>query len=140
MAEAKASKIIDVPADRVWETVRAFSHLERYFTVFVSSTIEGSGVGATRTLSLPDGGGQFHERLEALDDDARTLTYVCLESPLPIENYVGTVTVEGAGEGKSRVTWSASFDTSAEQEPAMVAMLSDTYAGGIDGLEAKHKV
>ena len=137
MAEAKASKIIDVPADRVWETIRAFSGLERYFTVFVSSTTEGSGVGATRTLNLPDGG-QFHERLASLDDASRTLSYVCLKSPLPIENYFGVVLVEDAGEGKSRVTWSASFDVSADQAPAMIAMLSDAYAGGINGLEALH--
>lgn len=138
MAQAKVSKVIDAPADRVWDTVCAFSGLERYFTMFASSTTEGSGVGATRTLTLPDGG-EFHERLESLDDGARTLTYRALKSPLPIEDYLGTVTVADAGEGKSRVTWSARFEVSAEQEGAIVEMLDGAYAGGIDGLEALHQ-
>jgi len=138
MAQATASKIINAPADRVWDTVRTFSGLERYFTMFSSSTTEGIGVGATRTVNLPDGG-KFHERLESLDDESRTLTYAVLKSPLPIENYVGTVRVEDVGDGKSRVTWSARFDVSADQKAPMVEMLSGAYAGGIDGLEALHQ-
>lgn len=138
MAQAKVTKTIDAPADRVWETVRAFSGLERYFTIFASSTTEGTGVGATRTLHLPDGG-QFYERLVSLDDESRTLTYAALRSPLPIENYIGTVTVADAGDGRSQVSWSASFDVSADQEAAMVQMFNGAYAGGIDGLEALHR-
>jgi len=138
MAQAEASKTIGVPADRVWKTVRAFSGLERYFTMFAGSTTEGSGVGATRTLTLPEGG-RFLERLESLDDASRTLTYAALESPLPIENYLGTVTVEDAGGGRARVTWSARFDVAPAQESAMVEMLSGAYASGIDGLEALHR-
>lgn len=138
MAQAEASKTISAPADAVWNTIRAFSGLERYFTIFTSSTTDGSGVGATRTLNLPDGG-QFHERLESLDDETRTLTYVVLTSPLPIENYVGTVTVEDAGDGKSRVSWSARFDVSPDHEAAMVETLGAAYASGIDGLAALHR-
>ena len=137
MAQAEASKTIGVPAERVWDTVRAFSGLERYFTMFASSTTEGSGVGATRTLLLPDGG-RFFERLESLDDTSRTLTYAALESPLPIENYLGTVTVEDAGGGRSRVTWSARFDVAPEHEAAVVGALSGAYANGIEGLETLH--
>lgn len=138
MAQAKATKTINASADQVWNTVRAFSGLERYFTMFTSSTTEGAGVGATRTLNLADGG-QFHERLESLDDDSRTLTYAALRSPLPIKNYVGTVTVDDAGDGRSQITWSATFDVSADQEAPMVEMLSGAYASGIDGLEALHE-
>lgn len=138
MAQSEASKTIDAPANFVWSTVRAFSGLERYFTMFASSTTEGSGVGATRRLNLPDGG-QFHERLESLDDASRTLTYRVLTSPLPVENYVGTVTVDDAGNGRSRVTWSSRFDVSPEHEAAMVDLLNGAYASGIDGLAALHR-
>lgn len=138
MAQAEVSKTINAPADLVWDTVRAFSGLERYFTMFTNSTMEGSGIGATRRLNLPDGG-QFYERLVSLDDESRTLKYQVLASPLPVENYIGTVTVKDAGGGKARVTWSASFDVTPDQEAAMVEMFNGAYASGIDGLGVLHQ-
>jgi uncharacterized protein YndB with AHSA1/START domain len=138
MAEVHYSTTIDAPADAVWDTLRAFSDLETYFPVFTRSTTDGKGVGATRVLYLADGG-EFHERLETLNDEARTLTYRTLRSPLPIENYLGTVKVEDLGEGRSKVEWSCTFDASAEVEPSMKEMFANAYRNGIDGLEKLHK-
>ncbi len=138
MAKAKASKTINAPANRVWETVSAFSGIERFLPLIAKSTAVGSGVGATRTCELPDGA-QLHERLEKLDDQSRSLTYSIVESPLPIENYLSTIEVSDAGDGKSTVTWSSTFDAPADQEPAMLEMLSGAYASGIDGLEKLHQ-
>lgn len=138
MAQAKASKIINAPANWVRETVSAFSGLEKYLPMIAKTTTEGSGVGATRTCELADGA-QLHERLEALDDQACSLTYSILKSPLPIENYLGTISVRDGGEGKSEVTWSANLDAPADQEPAMTEMLSGAFASGIDGLEKLHQ-
>lgn len=138
MPQVNVVRTINAPADFVWNTVRAFSGLEQYFSAFVSSTVEGSGVGATRVLNLGDGG-QFVERLESVEDKTRTLTYRILQCPLPIENYVGTVTVEDAGDGTSRVTWSSTFDASKDAESSMVEMFDGAYADGIGGLEMLFK-
>ena len=138
MAQAKASKIINAPAKWVWETVSAFSDLDKYLAMIVKTTTEGSGVGATRTCELADGA-QLHERLEKLDDQARSLTYSILKSPLPIENYLGTIAVRDTGDGKCEVTWPATFDTPQDQESAMTDMLSGAFASGIDGLEKLHR-
>jgi len=131
-------KTINAPADFVWNTVRVFSGIERYFSAFVNSTMQGSGVGATRVLDLANGG-QFIERLESVDDKTRTLTYRVMECPLPIENYVGTVSVEDAGDGTSKVTWSSTFDASKEAETSIVEMFKGAYADGIGGLEVMFK-
>lgn len=138
MTDVHYTTTIDASADAVWSTLRAFSDLESYFKVFARSTTEGKGVGATRVLYLADGG-EFHERLETLDDEARTLTYRTLRSPLPIENYLGTVKVEDLGAGRSKVEWSCTFDASAEVEPSMKEMFANAYRDGINGLEELHK-
>lgn len=138
MAQVNVVRTINAPADFVWNTVRAFSGLEQYFSAFVSSTVQGSGVGATRVLDLA-GGGQFVERLESVDDKTRTLTYRVMQCPLPIENYVGSVTVEDAGDGTSRVTWSSTFDAPKDAESSMVEMFNGAYADGIGGLEVLFK-
>ena len=119
--------------------IRAFSGLETYFSVFASSITEGEGEGATRILRLPDGG-EFHERLESLDDASRTLVYKTLKSPLPIENYVGTVKVEDVGEGRTKVSWSCRFDADPEVAQPMTEMFQNAYADGIQGLERLNKV
>lgn len=134
MPQVSVARTINAPADFVWNTVRAFSGLEQYFSAFVSSTMEGSGVGATRVLKLGDGG-EFVERLESVEDETRTLTYRVLQCPLPIENYVGTVTVEDAGGGKSKVTWSSTFDAPDDVAPSVTEMFEGAYGGGIGGLE-----
>lgn len=138
MPQVSVARTINAPADFVWNTVRAFAGLEQYFSVFVSSTVKGSGVGATRVLKLGDGG-EFVERLESVEDETRTLTYRVLQCPLPIENYVGTVTIEDAGSGKSKVTWSSTFDASKDVESSMVQMFDGAYADGIGGLEMLFK-
>lgn len=138
MAEVHYSAKIAAPPEPVWRIIRAFSGLETFFSVFASSTTQGEGEGATRVLRLPDGG-EFHERLESLDDGSRTLVYKTLKSPLPIENYVGTVKVEDAGDGCSKVSWSCRFDASPEVEASMKEMFEGAYADGIRGLEKLNK-
>jgi len=134
MPEVCYSTTIAAPAAAVWRMVRTFADLDTYFSVFSSSSTEGEGEGAKRILRLPDGG-EFHERLESLDDDSRTLIYRTLKSPLPIENYVGTVKVEDAGEGQCKVSWSCRFDADPEVAPSMTEMFENAYADGIQGLE-----
>ena len=63
-------------------------------------TVEGSGVGAVRTMVLDDrfGGGYVKERLERLDIDERFMSYRMIDSgPVPFADYVGTIRVTPAG-------------------------------------------
>ena len=59
------------------------------------------GLGAVRTITFNDGA-EVVERLESLDDAGRRLSYTILESTLPVEGYVASLTRAGPGSGRLR--------------------------------------
>jgi hypothetical protein len=138
MTSVKTSITIEAPAERVWNTVRAFGNIDQYVAAIERSESEGSGVGMTRRLTLQDGG-RVTERLEALHDEGRTLTYTIVESPLPINNYVSTITVEHVEEQRCRVTWECGFDPDGVPAEAVTPDLEALYRSGLNGLQSHHQ-
>lgn len=133
MSSAAAHIIIEAAASAVWEKVSDFNGLGA-FVQGVESSMEGEGVGAVRTLKLPDGA-VVKERLEAHDEDAMSLTYTILEGPLPVANYHSTMKVTAQGENSSKVDWTSEFDAVGAPEAAAVAGLEELYNGGLAGLK-----
>ena len=67
MDKATVTETIDVNAspDKAWALVGDFGGLVGWFPAVTKSTVEGSGVGALRHLTMPDGN-QLTERQQAL--------------------------------------------------------------------------
>ena len=86
------------PAARVWELLGDFGGVAKWGgSMLQSCTVEGSGVGAVRTIGLP-GGASIQERCEAHDVAGRALTYAIIgKSPLPIRGYLSTCRVVETG-------------------------------------------
>jgi len=82
---------LNASADAVWKVLREFNGLPAFIAAIKKSTMEGSGVGAVRTLTLEGGGPPIIEKLEAFDDQAKTLSYSIVTSPLPLTNYLAKV-------------------------------------------------
>ena len=136
MAEVKASGTINADADQVRSLVRNFSELDKFVEAVADCTTEGKGIGAVRTLTLADGG-EVKEKLESLDADQRLLTYSIIESPMPIENYSGTMQVKMIKNGKSEFIWSSTFDARDGTEQEMEEALENLYKLGVEGLQQK---
>ena len=81
MASVKVSDRIGASADKVWELIADFGGIERYSKGFKSVTCVGSGVGAVRTITLPNDA-QIQERCELLDAARRTLDYSIIAGAL----------------------------------------------------------
>jgi hypothetical protein len=58
----------------------------------------------------------LREEQTTRSDAERTYTYSILESPMPVENYLNTVTVTPES-GKARLDCSCTFDVPAEGKP-----------------------
>jgi hypothetical protein len=116
----------------VWVLLRDFGRPDRYSGQIEACSLEGEGVGAVRTLSLP-GGLSIQERLEALDDAGRRLQYSIVAGPLPLENYLATIHVSEDGDG-CRVAWSSTFDPKGIPESQAAGLVEGIYRGGIAGL------
>ncbi|UCF91608.1 MAG: SRPBCC family protein [Desulfobacterales bacterium] len=135
MSEVAMKTTIYASADEVWKTVSDFNGLPKFVAAIVKSTMEGSGVGAIRTLSLKDGGPPVIEKLEHMDPQARILKYSIVESPLPLEKYLATVEVRELDPKRCEVKWSSTFEPKGVPEAAAQKIVQGVYTAGFEGLK-----
>jgi hypothetical protein len=134
MASVKVSDRIEASADRVWDLVRDFGGVQRFSPTIESVSVQGEGIGAVRTLTLP-GGLALQERLEALDDASRTLRYAIVGShPLPFDEYLSTIRLSEDGDA-CQIEWSSTFAPRGGAEAQAVGMVEGIYRGGIAGIK-----
>ncbi|WP_439537646.1 SRPBCC family protein [Methyloversatilis sp.] len=124
---------VDGSPDTVWKLVGDFNGLDVWHPAVASSTMKGAGIkaGATRTLTLGNGA-KIEEKLTAYSGVKHTYTYTILSSPLPVKNYVSTLTLSPAGEGKTRVKWSSTFDANGASDEEAKKVISGIYEGGLE--------
>lgn len=126
MAEFVVDKVIDADIDAAWKVLADFGALTWAPGIERCETEGPEGVGQVRKVQA--GPVQIVEKLEHFDPAAKSLSYSIVEGPLPAENYLATVSLEAASDGKTRVQWGAKFDTPALDEDAAKAV-----AGGVEG-------
>jgi mxaD protein len=135
MSKVSMSTRINASADKVWKLLRDFNGLPVFIAVIRNSTMEGSGVGAVRTLTFEGGGPPVVEKLEKLDDQAKTLSYSIVTSPLPVKDYFSTVEVIDRGAGQCELKWYSTFQPKDAPEPEAVKAVEAVYAGAFEGLK-----
>ena len=140
MAEAYWSSVFTSSADELWSCIRRFNGLPDWHPAIRSSeVVEGESEfapGAVRVLTGTDGS-TFRERLVALDDARRALTYEIVDSPLPVSGYRSTLRVRPVADtGGAFLTWSATFDAAGGHTPdeAVTAIAEGAYAPAIAAL------
>jgi hypothetical protein len=141
MPETMSSTVVPADPDTVWRVIRDFDSLAAWVPAISASELEDGGradqIGTVRHLTLGDGG-IVRERLMALDDRTRTLTYAILESPFPVQDYRATSRVYPiTSTGQSFVTWSVLFDCDPGDAERLTAFFArDVFGSGLDGLVA----
>ena len=139
MAKASVSTMMGASAEDLCAAVGEFGGITNWHPAIAKSELApgtpGDQTGSIETCSLGDGA-QWREEQTARSDAERTYTYSILESPMPVENYLSTVTVTPEGR-KARLDWSCTFDVPAETETEMVGMMNGVYQAGVDALKKK---
>jgi hypothetical protein len=135
MAEVRVTEEIPVAAETVWALVRDFGGARKWLGDMVQKLeLEGEGVGAIRTISLP-GDMKLHEQLRAHDDDAMSFTYAIVrESPLPVSDYVAKFALVRTGPERCRIEWGSTFEPVGMAEADVEPMIRGIYTSGIAGL------
>jgi hypothetical protein len=135
MPKVTMSTRINASADQVWKVLRDFNGLPAYLAVVKSSTLQGSGVGALRTLILEGGGPPVVEKLDKFDDQAKTLSYSIVTSPLPVKDYYATVEVIDLGSGQCEVKCYSTFQPKDAPEAEAIKFVEGVYSGIFGGLK-----
>ena len=117
-------------ADAVWAKIGAFCGIGKWHPAIEKCVL--SADGKERTLSLK-GGGTIVEKLEKRDDAAHSYTYSIVSGPLPVTNYMSTISVAAAGTG-STITWSGKYDAKGASDADAKKTIDGVYQGGVDQL------
>jgi mxaD protein len=133
--------------DAVWAVLKNFDKLADWHPGIAKIEAEGgSAAGATRTLTLKNGG-VLVEGLDEYNDGEKFYTYRLSKEnveALPVSFYSATITVKPAGDG-SEVQWIGRFyrgDTSNFppdnlNDEAAVKAMTEFLQQGLAGLKAK---
>jgi hypothetical protein len=117
-------------ADAVWTKIGDFCGIGKWHPAL--EKCELSADGKTRTLTLK-GGGTIVEALVKWDAAGKSYTYSIVESPLPVANYVSTITVSADGAG-STLTWTGKFDAKGAPDAKAQEIIKGIYDSGLAAL------
>ena len=102
MVKVFTSSIINAYIDKVWMKIRDFNALPNWHSAVANSSIENGEpsdkIGCIRNFNLKQGG-NIRERLLALSDLDYFYSYLILESPMPLKNYVATLQLKPITDG-----------------------------------------
>ena len=141
MSEVFVSQVVDAQIERVWAIIRDFNSLPKWLPTAASSTIEGDQpadrVGIVRRVLLRTGG-VMRERLIGLDDLRHSCSYQIIESALPVENFIATLSlVRVSVTDQTFVQWRARFDVMSGSPQDMInAAAEHVYKPGLAALAA----
>jgi hypothetical protein len=144
MTKVYVSSVIDAPAADVWRVVRDFNALPDWTPFAVESRIEqnqrADQVGCIRNFRLRDGG-VIRERLLSLSDYDLSQSYAILESPMPVENYISTLSLTPITDGnRTFAEWQAEFDCPPEREAALMQQIgANVFQAGLNALKQRFR-
>jgi len=116
--------------EAIWAKIGDFCGIAAWHPAIEKCTL--SADGKVRTLAVK-GGGVIHERLEKRDDAAHSYSYSIIDGPLPVANYLSTISVAADGAG-SKITWIGKFDAKGASDAEAMKVMDGVYQAGIDAL------
>ena len=142
MTKIQVSSVVAAPVDRVWNHIRDFNSLPKWFPGVTDSHIEAGATpnqtGCVRNFGL-EAGIRIREQLLTLSDQDHECNYKMVECPLPIANYVATVRLSSSDGKGTVVEITSQFDSPPEAEKEMVGLLTSTYHGAFELLKKHFK-
>jgi len=127
---------ISASADDVWAAIADFCSIADWHPVIAKCEESEKDGEKHRTLTTGDGG-VLLEKLDSMNDDAKSFTYSILEGPLPIANYQSTISVEEKSGSTATVSWTSTFDAAGVTDDEARTLLQGIYRSGLDELGDK---
>jgi hypothetical protein len=132
MAKVSVSANFATSSEQVWALIGNFDGMADWHPAVERSEL-GAG-GNLRRLCLT-GGGAAIDRLVSHDDEKRIYRYFCVESPLPVAECAGAISVRVGEDGTgSIVEWSANFAPAGFSEHDSKSVIRSVYEAGMENL------
>lgn len=133
---SEVSKHLDVAAtpDQAWAAVGEFCAIGDWHPAVEKCELSNQGKDKIRTISLK-GGGTIVEKLVKWEPKKHSYTYAIVSSPLPVSDYISTVSVKPQGQG-SRLSWTGKFSPVGDEKKAK-EVVAGIYTDGLAGIAKK---
>ncbi len=126
--DAKVERDLSTDAKTAWAAVGDFCGIEKWHPAVAKCTLSEKDGKTFRELTLGDGA-KILERLESRNDGEMSYTYSIVESPLPVKNYMSTISVKPTG-GKSKLSWVGKFDSNGASDEKALKIITGIYEAG----------
>ena len=135
---ASIARSVEVNAEpnEVWTAIGPFCAIKDWLPPVGTCTEDGASP-PTRTLVTRDGAATFVEIQTARSDARHTYSYAFRSSPLPVSHYNSTIAVRAAGQGRSIITWRATYQPDPGKADEANAALSGIYQSGLDAIRTR---
>ncbi len=137
MAKVSVKKVINATAHTVWEYVSYWGGTSEWIPGVGPVTVEGDGVGAIRSADLASETGfpgRISERLESYDNQVMAFSYSVIgDSPIPITDYLASMSVEKLSNNTCEVTWESTWETELD-ESELIAAFEMLYSISLDNV------
>jgi hypothetical protein len=123
--------------EKLWNTLKSFDGVERYFQIVSKSKVEGIGQGAKRTCDVNMGSQTFQiqETLEVLDGTNHSITISLDDGPIQMKGMKFTFMVRSMGKERSEITISTNVEN-----PDAAGMVKSIFAMMCQGLKNFHEL
>lgn len=126
MPHAAQTITIHASVDAIWRVISDFSASAKYLAMVTNCSVQGSGIGALRTLTYLDGS-VIVERLEMVDEATHGLSYTLL-SDTAFGSCLTTMALRDLSLDQTNLIWTADFHPSIlpvnEVQPLMQSLLA----------------
>ncbi|HYH20409.1 MAG TPA: SRPBCC family protein [Azospirillum sp.] len=133
--EVSESVRLSVPVDQVWPSIGPFCGLSDWHPAVEKCELRQDGKGQMRVITIK-GGGMIEERLLRASDTRHQVKYTILSSPLPVKDYVATMSATPSGKG-TKLVWKARFTPNGASEAEARKVISGIFTSGFDGLKQR---
>ena len=146
--KAEEQITINAPAEKVWAIIKNFDDMSWLPAIASTSAEGGNKKGATRVLTLKEGG-TITEELKKYDEakmsygykitdisTLKTITHAGVEEKvpvLPVDNYSASIEVEAKGD-TSVVSWTAGYYRAYTNNNPPVEMNEETANAAVGGI------
>ena len=124
------------PPAKVWAAIREFNGWQGWHPAIAGTEItkgKGNAKGTVRVLTTKDGA-RITEELLAYDARAQSYRYRITESPLPVDDYVSSISVKKHKNGAT-VVWTSKFKAKqGTTEADAKKVIAGIYRAGLDNL------
>ena len=123
---------LSAPSTEVWHVVGDFCDVDDWHPAFSACATKVIDGALHRVLTTTTGDAFIEQRIAT--EAGLSYTYKIISSPLPVQKYTATLSVEP--RDGTLVTWSGRFSS---DDPATEGMVAGTFEAGLAAIEAHFK-